>query len=100
MVESFFKIFVDHEVGITSQTVVDWFNYSKEVCTCILEKTRESGRNRQIDIGKKKRRKVDRVWFIVGIERETKHWGYFLPQLRTDLANHKKEDFTGYYDYK
>lgn len=32
------ETFISHELEIASQTVVDWYNFSKEVCTCVLEK--------------------------------------------------------------
>lgn len=74
--------FVRHELDIASQTVVDWYNYSREVCTCILEKSSEKiggvGKIVEIDeskFGKRKfhkGRRVDGVWVFGGIERETK----------------------------
>ena len=30
-----------HELGISNQTTVDWYNFSRELCSCILEKDNE-----------------------------------------------------------
>lgn len=76
------ETFVRHELEIASQTVVDWYNFSREVCTCVLEKNSEKiggpGKIVEIDeskFGKRKfhkGRRVVGVWVFGGIERETK----------------------------
>jgi hypothetical protein len=76
--------FVRHELDIASQTIVDWYNYAKEVCTFVLERNSEKigevGNIAEIDeskFGKRKfhkGQKVDGVWVFGGIERETKRW--------------------------
>jgi hypothetical protein len=33
--------FVKHELSISNQTIVDWYNYCHEVCVSILEKASE-----------------------------------------------------------
>jgi transposase-like protein len=80
------EIFVRHELDICRQTVVDWYNFSRQVCTSILEINSEKlggpGKIVEIDeskFGKRKfhkGRRVDGVWVFGGIERETK-WCFF-----------------------
>ena len=74
--------FVQHKLGISHTTIVDWYNFSREVCICILENFSQQiggpGRIVEIDeskFGKRKfhkGRRVDGVWVFGGIERETK----------------------------
>jgi hypothetical protein len=33
-----YKEFVKHKLSISNQTIVDWYNYCREVCVSILEK--------------------------------------------------------------
>ena len=71
-----------HELDIANQTIVDWYNFSTEVCTAILENesTKIGGEGKTVEIdeskfGKRKFHKgkrVDGVWVFGGIERETK----------------------------
>lgn len=75
--------FVEHELQISSPTIVDWYNFSREVCIEILEKDSKQiggpGCTVEIDeskFGKRKYhkgRKVDGVWVFGGIERDTKN---------------------------
>lgn len=75
--------FISRELRIGSDhTVVDWKNFSREVCLSILkldnEKNGGTGRTVEIDESKFGKRKyhrgkrVDGVWVFGGIERETK----------------------------
>lgn len=75
--------FISRELRIGSDhTVVDWKNFSREVCLSILkldnEKIGGPGRTVEIDESKFGKRKyhrgkrVDGVWVFGGIERETK----------------------------
>ena len=67
-----------HELGISHMTIVDWYNFSREVCISILEKISEQiggpGKIVEIDeskFGKRtlhKGRKVDGMLVITGIE--------------------------------
>ena len=75
--------FVKHELGISHTTIVDWYNFSREVCISILENFSQKiggpGKIIEIDeskFGKRKfhkGRRVDGVWVFGGIERETKN---------------------------
>lgn len=75
--------FVKHELEISHTTIVDWYNFSREICICILEKFSQKigGANKVVEIdeskfGKRKYhrgRRVDGVWVFGGIERDTKH---------------------------
>jgi len=74
--------FVLHELGISRQTIVDWYNFCREVCCTILEdcsgKIGGVGHIVEIDESKFGKRKyhrgkrVDGVWVFGGIDRETK----------------------------
>lgn len=74
--------FVKHELGISHTTIVDWYNFSREVCICILEefskKVGGPGKVVEIDeskFGKRKYhkgRRVDGVWVFGGIQRDSK----------------------------
>ena len=69
-----------NELGICNQTIVDWYNFCREVCDCILfednEKIGGLGKTVEIDeskFGKRKYhkgRKVEGQWVFGGIERE------------------------------
>jgi hypothetical protein len=84
---------VRHELDLCRQTVVDWYNFSREVCTSILEKNSEKlggpGKIVEIDeskFGKRKfhkGRRVDGVWLFGGIERETKRCFFTTVSERT-----------------
>ena len=73
--------FVKHELGFSLTTIVNWYNFSREVCISILEnfgqQIRGPGKVVEIDeskFGKRKfhkGRRVDGVWVFGGIERET-----------------------------
>lgn len=74
--------FVIHELSICKQTIVDWYNFCREVCVLILEgsskKIGGDGHVVEIDESKFGKRKyhrgkrVDGVWVFGGIDRETK----------------------------
>ena len=74
--------FVKHELGISNQTIVDWYNFSQEVCSCILEKDNEKvggpGIIVEIDGSKFGKHKYPREhhaegqWVFGGIERDSK----------------------------
>ena len=75
--------FVIHELGISERTIVDWYNFAREVCDTILQKTENNiiggpGIVVEIDeskFGKRKfhkGRRVDGVWVFGGIERDSK----------------------------
>ena len=74
--------FVKHELGISHTTIVDWYNFSREVCISILEVySRQIGGPGKVvetdesKFGKKKfhkGRRVDGVWVFGGIQRDTK----------------------------
>ena len=74
--------FVKHELGILHTTIVDWYNFSREVCISILEVYSQQiggpGKVVETDeskFGKKKfhkGRRVDGVWVFGGIQRDTK----------------------------
>lgn len=76
------QAFVEHELAISHTTIVDWYNFSREVCICVLEnfskKIGGPGKIVEIDeskFGKRKYhkgRRVDGVWVFGGIERESK----------------------------
>lgn len=76
------ETFVKHELGISHQTIVDYFNFNREVCCVILEKDSEKigGEDKTVEIdeskfGKKKYHRgtrVNGVWVFGGIERESK----------------------------
>ena len=72
-----------HELDISAPTIVDWYNYAREVCTEILCQNENSvigGKDIVVEIheskfGKRKYhkgRKVDGVWVFGGIERDSK----------------------------
>lgn len=73
---------VEHELGISHSTIVDWYNFSREVCLSILElnSQRIGGPGKVVEIdeskfGKRKYhrgRRVDGVWVFGGIQRDTK----------------------------
>ena len=75
--------FVKHELGISHTTIVNRYNFSREVCISILENFSQKiggpGKIIEIDeskFGKRKfhkGRRVDGVWVFGGIERETKN---------------------------
>lgn len=68
---------VEHELGISHSTIVDWYNFSREVCLSILElnSQRIGGPGKVVEIdeskfGKRKYhrgRRVDGVWVFGGI---------------------------------
>lgn len=74
--------FVKHELSISNQTIVDWYNYCREVCTTVLqidsEKIGGEGVVVEIDeskFGKRKYHKgrhVEGQWVFGGIERDSK----------------------------
>ena len=75
--------FVQRELRISSNsTIVDWYNFAREVCVAVLEKDSEAiggpGKVVEIDeskFGKRKYhkgRRVDGCWVFGGIERESK----------------------------
>jgi transposase-like protein len=75
--------FISRELKIGSDhTLVDWKNFAREVCLCILEQDTEQiggpGKHIEIDESKFGKRKyhrgkrVDGVWVFGGIERESK----------------------------
>ena len=74
--------FVKHELGISNQTIVDWYNFSREVCSCILEKDNEKvgGPGIVVEIDESKFGKckyhrghhVEGQWVFGGIERDSK----------------------------
>lgn len=75
--------FILRELRIGSDhTIVDWKNFAREVCLCVLEQDSEQiggvGKHVEIDeskFGKRKYhrgKKVDGVWVFGGIERESK----------------------------
>ena len=93
------KEFVIHELGICEQTIVDWYNYAREVCDSILQKYE----NNIIGVpgvivkivgskfGKRKYhkgRRVDGLWVFGSIERDSKKWGFFLQLLRSEQLIH------------
>lgn len=85
--------FVKHELGICNQTIVDWYNFCREVCDCILfedsEKIGGIGKTVEIDeskFGKRKYhkgRRVDGQWVFGGIERESKKCFFAAVEDRT-----------------
>lgn len=85
--------FVKHELDIANQTIVDYYNFNREVCTVILEKNSEKiggvGKTVEIDeskFGKRKfhkGRRVEGVWVFGGIERETKRCFFKCVEDRT-----------------
>lgn len=75
--------FISRELKIGSDhTIVDWKNFAREVCLCILKQDSERiggpGKHVEIDESKFGKRKyhrgkrVDGVWVFGGIERESK----------------------------
>ena len=75
--------FVKRELSIASNsTIVDWYNFAREVCVTILEKDSQpiGGPGKVVEIdeskfGKRKYhrgRRVDGVWVFGGIERDSK----------------------------
>lgn len=74
--------FVKHELTICNQTIVDWYNYCREVCVSILQEDSELvggvGVIVEIDeskFGKRKYHKgrhVEGQWVFGGIERDSK----------------------------
>ena len=68
--------FVKHELGISHTTIVDWYNFSREVCISILESFSQliGGPSKVVEIdesifGKRKFRKgrrADGVWVFGG----------------------------------
>ena len=80
--------FVIHELGIRERTIVDWYNYAREVCDLILQKHENNiiggpGVIVEIDerkFGKRqyhKGRCVDGVWVFGGKERDSNKWVFF-----------------------
>jgi len=73
--------FVLHETGISNRTMVDFYNFFREVCSVILQEHSEPiggpGKIVEIDeskFGKRKHnrgRRVDGVWVFGGIERDS-----------------------------
>ena len=73
--------FLEHKLGISHRTIVDWCNFSREICISSLENFSEQiggpGKIVEIDeskFGKRKYhkgRKVDGVWVFGGIERDS-----------------------------
>ena len=77
------------ECGVSEKTVVDWFNFCRELCVEVLEEDRYSqigGEGIVVEIdeskfGKRKFHKgkhVDGVWVFGGIERENKENCFFV----------------------
>ena len=74
--------FVIHELDLSRKTLVDWFNFCREICVLILEKNsvKIGGDGHVVEIdeskfGKRKYhrgKRVDGVWVFGGIDRETK----------------------------
>lgn len=77
--------FVKHELSVSNQTIVDWYNYCREVCMCILEKDSEpiGGKEFIVEIdesnfGKRKYHKGRHVerqwvfWFLVALKEYSK----------------------------
>ena len=85
--------FVIHELGISNKTIVDWYNFCREVCETILESDRKQiggvGHIVEIDeskLGKRKYhrgKRVDGVWVFGGIDRETKDCFFKCVENRT-----------------
>lgn len=72
-----------HELVVCERTIVDWYNYAREVCDNILQTNENNvfggpGIVVEIDeskFGKRKYhkgRRVDGVWVFGGIERDSK----------------------------
>ena len=74
--------FVIHELGISNKTIVDWYNFCREVCETILESDSKQigGVGHIVEINESKfgkckchrGKRVDGVWVFGGIDRETK----------------------------
>ena len=82
--------FVIHETGLSNHTVVDFYNFLREVCSVILQEQSEAiggpGKIAEIDESKFGKRKynrgkrVDGVWVFGGIERDsTPPKPFFVP---------------------
>ena len=85
--------YVKHRLGISHTTIMDWYNFSREVCISILEKFSQQiggpGKVVEIDkskFGKRKYHKGRRVYGVcvfAGLERETKNWYFKCVSDRT-----------------
>lgn len=86
--------FVCHELGVCERTIVDWYNYAREVCDNILQTNENNviggpGIVVEIDeskFGKRKYhkgRRVDGVWVFGGIERDSKKCFFTTVENRT-----------------
>jgi transposase-like protein len=95
--------FVIHDLEIAQQTIVDWYNFSREVCSIILEKSSQKigsvGRVVEIDESKFGKRKyhrgkrVDGVWVLGGIDRDSKDFFQCVADRTADtLVNIIKEN--------
>ena len=83
--------FVIHETGLSNHTVVDFYNFLREVCSVILQEQSEAiggpGKIAEIDESKFGKRKynrgkrVDGVWVFGGIERDSTPPKTFLFQF-------------------
>ena len=76
--------FVKNELGISNQTIVDWYNFSREVCSCILEKDNEKvggpGIVVEIDESKLSKRKYHRGHHDIMLK-DSGFWGHRKGQL-------------------
>ena len=84
--------FVKHELGISHTTIVDWYNFSREVCISILEvySRQIGGPGKVVEIdestfGKRKFHKgrIDGVWVFGGIQIDTKECSFKCVADRT-----------------
>jgi len=73
---------VVHELGISHTTVVDLYNFCREVCSVVLQKQSEQigGPGKMVEIDESKfgkrqynrSKRVDGCWIFGGIERDSK----------------------------
>ncbi|CAC5413131.1 unnamed protein product [Mytilus coruscus] len=87
--------FVNHELSICNQTIVDWYNYCREVCIEILKiDTEKIGDSVIVEIdeskfGKRKYHKgcqVEGQWVFGGIERDSKK-SFFCHSGKSNKSN-------------
>ena len=104
------EFIVLHETRLSKPTVVDFYNFCREVCVVVLEQHSEAigglGRYVEIDESKFGKRKyhrgkrVEGVWVFGGIERDSNPPKCFFTTVtdRSAATNHKTVGITGDHD--